>query len=61
MEKDKTVVELLHLLEQTTIAINTSRTNSGVGRTQCFGIINNRRGLNPAKNNFRFPYLFKFN
>jgi hypothetical protein len=47
-------------LKKIKLRINYSRANSGVGRTQVFGMINKRgKGVGPAANNDRYPELYK--
>jgi hypothetical protein len=47
-------------LERTTIPINKSRKNSGVGRTQVFGNIPRRnKGFGPASNNGKYPEIYR--
>jgi len=51
---------LTPLIEKTTIGVNTSRTNSGKGRTQVFGYGNVRqKGFTEFANNRDFPELYK--
>lgn len=61
MEKDKDIKKLLELLEATTIPITNSRKNSGVGRSQVFGIIHRRyhSGYKEGRNNVKFPEIYK--
>ena len=56
---DNEIKQLHSTMENTTIRLNDGRKNSGHGRTQVFGYINNRRGFHQAKNNFEYPELYK--
>lgn len=54
------VMEVWEELKQTKLRLCYSRKNSGVGRTQAFGMINVRgKGPGPARNNTRYPRLYE--
>lgn len=58
--KQTDVDELYNELKNITLRICYSRSNSGIGRTQAFGIINKRgKGPGPARNNTRHPKLYE--
>ena len=56
---EETLRPLLELLKTTTMPKNAERTNSGLGRSQCFGIVNRRlRGIGEGVNNYKYPKIY---
>lgn len=56
---EETLQPLLELLKKTTMPKNSQRTNSGLGRSQCFGIVNRRlRGIGEGVNNYKYPKIY---
>jgi hypothetical protein len=57
---EEQINDLWEELKKTKLRICYSRHNSGIGRTQAFGIINVRgKGPGPAANNLKYPELFR--
>jgi hypothetical protein len=61
IDKDDDLIKsILDILDNTNLAINTSRLNSGKGMSQCFGLfrVRKKKGLHTSLNNAKYPILY---
>lgn len=57
---DDLIKSILDTLDNTNLAINTKRLNSGPGMSQCFGLhrVRKKKGLHTSLNNAKYPILY---